>query len=83
MDPEDVKEMAEYMELDLHKDTPLLWVARMAVCAPLPPGWSTHGNGDEVSTFYSELHDLSVEELGSVYVCQSWMCNLGVVLQQV
>ena len=75
VDPEDVKEMAEYMELDLHKDTPLLWVARMAVCAPLPPGWSTHGNGDEVSTFYSELHDLSVEELGSVYVCQSWMCK--------
>jgi hypothetical protein len=35
----DVKEMAEYMGIDVEKEMHLVWVAKLAVIESLPEGW--------------------------------------------
>ena len=34
--PDDVEDLADYMEIDLDTEKTLLWVARMAACVELP-----------------------------------------------
>ena len=57
------------------KQPHLMWIARIAASVPLPPGWSAHSDGDDVSNLCAESRMASLDELGVVYTCKSWMCK--------
>ncbi len=75
VEPEDVEDMAEYLGIDPATQPHLMWVARIAASAPLAPGWSAHSDGDDISNLVAERRGLSLDELGVVYTCKSWMCK--------
>ena len=75
VEPEDVEDMAEYLGIDPAKQPHLMWVARIAASAPLAPGWSAHSDGDDISNLVAERRGVSLDELGVVYTCKSWMCK--------
>ena len=51
-DDQAVRHMAKCLGMDLHKDKPLLWIARSALEAPLPEGWSQAEAEDGARYFY-------------------------------
>lgn len=46
-----VRDMAEYLGIDMDTETGLLDIARMAVAAPIPPGWQQLDNDDGFAVF--------------------------------
>ena len=51
-DDQAVRHMAKCLGMDPHKDKPLLWIARSALEAPLPEGWSQAEAEDGARYFY-------------------------------
>ena len=79
VEPDDVEEMANYLDIDKEKQPYLMWIARIAAAAPLPPGWTAHSDGDDISNLCAESRMVSLEELGIVYTCKSWMCKTDAI----
>ena len=72
--PDDVEDLAEYMEIDLDTEQTLMWIPRMASCVELPPGWTEHAPDSEVAHLRSTLvHD--GEEPGVCYTYEKWLCR--------
>ena len=46
-----VRDMAEYLGIDPDSEPELLDIARMAVAAPIPPGWQQVDDADGFTTF--------------------------------
>ena len=84
-EPEDVEDMATFFGIEYQgrrkkRECKLMWVARMACTAPLPPGWKCHEIGDDVTTLCAETKGVSVDELGEMYSCMSWMCKTDTIV---
>ena len=79
-EPEDVEDMAIFLELDPVKESRLMWIARMACVAPLPPGWKAHGHGDDISVMCAENKSMNLNDIGELYSCHSWMCKTDAII---
>mmetsp|Transcript_43771 Transcript_43771/g.72906 ORF Transcript_43771/g.72906 Transcript_43771/m.72906 type:complete len:256 (-) Transcript_43771:233-1000(-) len=62
LDPEDVALYAEYLGMDKVKDAELLYIAEMAMSAPLPAGWAEHTNDEGREFYYNSLTGVSTYE---------------------
>eukprot|EP00698_Gefionella_okellyi_P016006 TRINITY_DN4556_c0_g1_i1.p1 TRINITY_DN4556_c0_g1~~TRINITY_DN4556_c0_g1_i1.p1 ORF type:complete len:1040 (+),score=375.83 TRINITY_DN4556_c0_g1_i1:43-3120(+) len=50
--PEEIEEYAKWLGMDLKVDQDLLWIAREALKAPLPPGWKPCKTGENGDLYY-------------------------------
>ena len=66
--------MAEYLGIDMDTETGLLDVARMAVAAPIPPGWQQLDNDDGFAVFRFAQLAHNARAFGQLQVCcvQLW-----------
>lgn len=58
----DVKEMAEYMGIDVEKEMHLVWVAKLAVIESLPEGWEETQAADGRVLYFNQSEGSSTEE---------------------
>mmetsp|Transcript_791 Transcript_791/g.1852 ORF Transcript_791/g.1852 Transcript_791/m.1852 type:complete len:450 (+) Transcript_791:280-1629(+) len=58
----DVKEMAEYMGIDVEKEMHLLWVAKLAVIESLPEGWEETQTADGRILYINQSEGSSTDE---------------------
>ncbi len=49
---EAVREHALYLGMNLQEDEDLLWIAKEALQAPLPEGWTMHLSERKISLFH-------------------------------
>ena len=49
-----MQDMAEYLGIDIDTESGLLNIARMAVAAPIPPGWQQLDSDDGFAVFRCE-----------------------------
>jgi hypothetical protein len=70
--PDDVEDLAEYMEIDIDTESKLMWIARMASCVELPEGWMEHAADSDIAAMRSELTN---EEAGVCYTYEKWLCR--------
>jgi hypothetical protein len=73
--PDDVEDLADYMEIDLDTEKSLLWVARMAACVALPPGWVENGSDSDVAHLKAEITDSQEDEPAQCYTYEKWLCR--------
>jgi hypothetical protein len=66
-DAEEVEEYALYLGMDLTEDRELLYIAEMAMAAPLPSGWTEHDDADGREFYYNTVTG----------VCQTVTCVVG------
>jgi hypothetical protein len=79
-EPEDVEDMAVFLGIAPIKESRLMWISRMACVAPLPPGWKAHGHGDDISVLCAENKSVSLNDIGELYSCKSWMCKTDAII---
>jgi len=58
----DVKEMAEYMGVDVDKEMHLVWVAKLAVIESLPEGWEETAAADGRALYVNHADGSSTED---------------------
>jgi hypothetical protein len=58
----DVKEMAEYMGIDVEKEMHLVWVAKLAVIESLPEGWEESQAADGRVLYVNQAEGSSRED---------------------
>ena len=73
--PDDVEDLADYMEIDLDTEKTLLWVARMAACVELPPGWTENGPDTDVAHLRAEITNSQEDEPAQCYTYEKWLCR--------
>ena len=73
--PDDVEDLAEYMEIDIEAEPSLLWIARMAACVELPPGWIENGSDSDVAHLRAEITNANDDEPAQCYTYEKWLCR--------
>ena len=73
--PDDVEDLAEYMEIDIEAESSLLWIARMAACVELPPGWIENGSDSDVAHLRAEITNANDDEPAQCYTYEKWLCR--------
>lgn len=59
---DDVKEYGKFLGMDVEADSHLLWIAKEAMEAPLPEGWTQHEDKDGFVYFYNTGTEQSTYE---------------------
>jgi len=62
-DAEEVEEYAIYLGMDLTEDRELLYIAEMAMAAPLPSGWTEHDDADGREFYYNTVTGVCITVL--------------------
>lgn len=57
-----MEEYAIYLGMDIRRDDDLLWIADLALSAPLPPGWTDHEDAKGNIFFYNAATRVSTYE---------------------